>query len=282
MSNQLQLISPAKLNLFLHIINKREDNYHNLQTIFQLINYGDHLTYHNRADHLINISSENCHIPVKQNLIYKAAQLLKNVTSYTGGCEIVIDKRIPVGGGLGGGSSNAATTLLALNTLWGLNLTIADLHPLAKRLGADVPVFLHGHSAWGEGIGEDLTPMILPPRHYLILVPKTTISTTSLFNDSRLKLTPYKVSINHYPDEKYYNAFEELACAGHPEVKCALDWLKEHSGNGQLTGTGACVFTIIDSSERARTIASHAAKYWQIITCQGLNHSPVHAKLLSN
>ena len=277
----IALDSPAKLNLFLHITKQREDGYHEIQTLFQLINFCDHMTFTRCLDPNIRLVTPLMHIPTRQNLIYQAAKLLQQTTQCRLGCDITINKRIPVGGGLGGGSSNAATTLLALNKLWNLKLSLDELSQLGLKLGADVPVFIHGHSAWAEGIGEKLTPMILKPKWYVLLLPKVEVNTQALYQCDSLKRDFSPLPTACYGEDVHINAFEDVVRNKYSKINDALDWLSQHCP-AQLTGTGSTVFAAFDSRQKASRIAALAKQFWPTFLTEGLNHSPVHVKLCAN
>ena len=191
-------LSPAKINLFLHVTSKRPDGYHNLQTIFQLLDYCDEISLDYREDGIINRLSGNESIPQDQDLAIRSATILKKMTGSKGGVDIGIAKKIPMGGGLGGGSSNAATVLIALNKLWSLNLSKEKLMHIGQNLGADVPVFVNCHSSWGEGIGEILTPITLPKYFYLIVSIDKHISTKEIFTHKALTMSPVQMRIANF------------------------------------------------------------------------------------
>ncbi len=238
----LRVPSPAKLNLFLHITGRRADGYHELQTIFQLIDLYDWLTFE-QTEHLdIRIEGLN-NVDLEQNLIFKATQILKPFAKTPTGLKISIEKHIPMGAGLGGGSSNAATTLIVLNQLWQCGLTIEQLAELGLKLGADVPVFVHGKNAWAEGIGERLTWVNLAQKQYIVLKPDCFISTQLLFsqktltrNEKAFKFCAYQQTLSDFK-----NNFEPLARSLYKEVDEAMQYL-DQLGVAKLTGTGACVF----------------------------------------
>ena len=276
--NHIALKSPAKLNLFLHIINQRQDGYHNIQTVFQLINFCDDLTFTRSLDPSIRLITPLMQIRTHENLIYRAAKLLQSTTQTRVGCDITINKRIPLGSGLGGGSSNAATTLLALNKLWNCQLSLDALCQLGSQLGADVPVFIYGHSAWAEGIGERITPMILKPKWYVLLLPKVHINTHRLYQSDQLKRDCTPLVTAHYPTSDIGNVFEPVVRQQYPLVNQALEWLSAH-GEAKLTGTGAAVFAAFDDPQKAGHVARLAQSQWPTFLTEGLNHSPVHAKL---
>ena len=275
----LLLPSPAKLNLFLHILAKRDDGYHNIQTLFQFIDWCDLLRFHVRADDRILLDANMANVSDEENLIMKAATLLRDETNCSKGIEIVLQKNLPVNAGLGGGSSNAATTLLALNYLWQTQLTIEELLALGRRLGADVPIFIYGHCAWAEGIGNELTPMILPELWYLLLIPKVSIRTESMFQDPRLTRDSAALTIDHYHPDQGHNDFEKLLRFDHPEIAQALDWLGQF-GKSRMTGSGSVIFAGFDSKDEARTIAAQAPAAYQTQVVKGLNESPLHPILI--
>lgn len=272
----LTLPSPAKLNLFLHITGQRRDGYHNLQSVFQLVDLYDYLTFdvsHNSLtiNQMDNVNSED-------NLIIKAARLLQQHTGYQGGCKIELHKNIPMGGGMGGGSSNAATTLLALNTLWQTGLTLDELATLSVQLGADVPVFILGKNAWAEGIGEQLTAVNLAKIDYIVLKPDCFISTKQLFSQEALTRNTPETTFAAYQQNPMHfgNNFEAIAKDLYPEVAQALAYLNQF-GQARLTGTGACVFLPVQPGQDITAILQNApcTSYF----CHGLQHSPVHVQL---
>lgn len=272
----LTLVSPAKLNLFLHITGKREDGYHNLQTIFQLIDLYDYLTFDaSTADIVV---SQLDQVSPQDNIVYKAAQLLKQHTGYTGGCHIHIDKHIPMGAGLGGGSSNAATTLLALNHLWATGLDLQQLAELGRQLGADVPIFVFGQNAWAEGVGERLTAVKLADAAYIVLKPDCFISTKKLFSQETLTRNATETTFAAYQRSpaEFGNNFEPVATKLYPEVAQALAYLRQF-GTARLTGTGACVFLQLQALEDKAKIIDNApcTAYF----CNSLQISPVHQQL---
>lgn len=238
----IRVPSPAKLNLFLHITARRADGYHELQTIFQLIDLYDWMEFQQTDDLEISIDGLN-HIDLAQNLIYKATQILKPYAKNPTGLKINIEKNIPMGAGLGGGSSNAATTLLVVNQLWQCGLNIEQLAKLGLKLGADVPIFVHGKNAWAEGIGEHLTFIDLDQKQYIVLKPDCFISTQLLFSQKTLTrdTKPTKFCAYQQNSFNFRNNFEPLAQQLYPEVNEAMRYLDQF-GKAKLTGTGACVF----------------------------------------
>ena len=226
------LSSPAKINLFLHIVGRRPDGYHNLQSVFAILNKGDKLTFEERMDDKIEILPD-LGFNVEDNIVYKAIMLLRKETSISKGITITIEKNIPMGGGLGGGSSNAATTLLALNKLWNLNLTTKRLCELGKTLGADVPIFVNGYSAFAQGIGEILTPYKIEEKYYLVVTPKNThVSTKEIFTHLDLPRSTPALAISQISYEETHNDCENLVKKNYPSVAKCLQWLLKWSFSG--------------------------------------------------
>lgn len=271
MPGTLTLLSPAKLNLFLHITGRRADGYHQLQTLFQLLNWGDELHFSANNSGEISLQCPGLNIPAQDNLIMRAARLLQRDDL---GADISLEKRIPAGGGLGGGSSNAATTLLALNHLWGLGLDNQTLQTLGGQLGADVPVFVAGDTAWAEGIGEILTPVELPQRWYLILSPDCHVSTAEIFSHRELTRNTSAIKMAAFFEGHSRNDCQELVRQLYPEVGKALNIL-ENFGEARLTGTGACVFAGFETEAQARAAQAQLPAGWNGIIAQGVNKSPV-------
>ncbi|TXJ06607.1 MAG: 4-(cytidine 5'-diphospho)-2-C-methyl-D-erythritol kinase [Acinetobacter sp.] len=266
--------SPAKLNLFLHITGRRDNGYHELQTIFQLIDLYDYLTFTIRQDGEIYLSGLN-EIEQKHNLIYRAANALFTYRKNQHGYDIHLEKNIPMGAGLGGGSSNAATTLLVLNQLWQCQLSQRQLLDIGATLGADVPIFIYGQNAWAEGIGEIITPLHnLPAKRYIILKPDCFISTQMLFSQKILtrNAKPSKFAAYQEDPSQFENNFEQLARQLYPEVEQAFQYLNQY-GQAKLTGTGACVFIEVDMDIHTDVVLSNAP--CQAYLANGLNHSPV-------
>jgi 4-diphosphocytidyl-2C-methyl-D-erythritol kinase len=266
--------APAKLNLFLHIIGRRADGYHLLQTVFQFLNRCDTLYFTVRAHSAIRRESDLPSVAEEEDLTVRAARLLKQTAGTTQGVDIRITKRLPLGAGLGGGSSNAATTLIALNYLWGLRLPKRKLAELGERLGADVPVFIHGEAAWAEGIGEQLIPISLEEPWYLVVVPSCQISTGEIF--SALDLTRHSTPITMYEFHIGHirNDCESVVVERYPEVGEALEWLNRFA-KARLTGTGACVFAPFSSKERAQVVLNRLPDRWQGFIAKGINQSPL-------
>ncbi|MBK0081397.1 MULTISPECIES: 4-(cytidine 5'-diphospho)-2-C-methyl-D-erythritol kinase [unclassified Kosakonia] len=272
--------APAKLNLFLYITGQREDGYHTLQTLFQFLDYGDTLTIEPRRDGKICLLTPVEGVPDEENLIVRAARLLMKRAAETErltpgcGADIAIEKRLPMGGGLGGGSSNAATVLVALNHLWQCGLSVDELAQLGLTLGADVPVFVRGHAAFAEGVGELLTPVDPPEKWYLVAHPGVSIPTPLIFGDPELpRNTPVR-SINTLLNCEFGNDCEVIARKRFREVDAALSWLLEYAPS-RLTGTGACVFAEFDTESSARQVLEQAPEWLNGFVARGVNLSPL-------
>lgn len=274
----LTLPCPAKLNLFLHILGRRSDGYHQLQTLFQLLDYGDELTLTSRDDGRIVMIDSLPGVADHDNLIFKAAQLLQQHTGCKQGAELSLTKRLPMGGGIGGGSSDAATTLLGLNHLWKLNLSLDELAQLGRRLGADVPVFVRGRSAWAEGIGDELLPVELPERWYVVLAPDVHVSTVDIFNHQCLTRDSAPITMRAFLEEGGRNDCQPLVEKLIPDVKDAVGWLKQFSA-AQLTGTGGCVFAAFATQEQAEQVMLERPGQLNGFCAKGVNESPLHSYL---
>lgn len=270
--------APAKLNLFLHINGRRADGYHELQTLFIFLDHGDWLSFAVDESDAIRLEPALPGVPLEQNLIYRAAALLKASQSRPLGVTITLDKRLPMGGGIGGGSSDAATTLVALNRLWDLKLDDETLAELGRQLGADVPVFVRGHAAFAEGVGEKLQPVTVPQKWYLVLVPPVHISTAAIFTDPELPRDTPKYSWATLQEMDWKNDCQELVKKRHPEVANALSWLLEYAPS-RMTGTGACVFAEFETESAARKVLANAPNWLQGFVAQGVNLSPLRSGL---
>lgn len=266
--------APAKLNLMLRVTGRRADGYHLLQTVFRFIDYGDTLTIRVREDGVIARAGDVPGVPSGEDLALRAARLLQESTGSRLGADIGIDKRIPVGGGLGGGSSDAATTLIALNRLWGTALTRARLAALAVRLGADVPVFVEGNNALAEGIGERLTPLEVPPAWYLVLVPPVGVPTARIFAHPDLKRDSKPIKITAFSPELAGNDLEPVVCREYPEVARHLEWLRQ-AAPAWVTGTGACVFATFPEEGAARRVLQQVPADMQGFVAEGLARHPL-------
>jgi 4-diphosphocytidyl-2-C-methyl-D-erythritol kinase len=270
--------APAKLNLFLHVSGRRADGYHELQTLFQLIDLCDSIAISVREDGRIERPDGPAGVTPEEDLVVRAAHTLRQATGTRLGATLKVHKRIPLGGGLGGGSSDAATVFLALNHLWGTGLSLDELAALALPLGADVPVFIQGSTAWGEGIGERLTPVTLPPRWYAIIHPGVGVSTREVFQSAELTRNSPLITIRAFLDSGGRNDCEGVVRARAPEVAEALDWLARFAP-ARLTGTGSCVFAACESAAQAERLAAQVPDRWVSFVAAGLNTSPVHARL---
>jgi len=270
--------APAKLNLFLHVTGRRADGYHELQTLFQLIDLCDTITIAVRADGRIERPAGPANVAPEADLTLRAALALQQETGTELGADLRVHKRIPQGAGLGGGSSDAATTLLALNTLWDCRLSLDQLALLALPLGADVPVFIKGSSAWAEGIGERLTPLELPAAWYVIIYPGIGVSTREVFQSPELTRNSPLITIRAFFQSGGRNDCEAVVRARSPEVAAALDWLAR-DGSAALTGTGSCVFTARASAADAERLAARVPDRWMSFVARGLNASPLHEEL---
>jgi 4-diphosphocytidyl-2-C-methyl-D-erythritol kinase len=273
--------APAKLNLFLHILGRRADGYHELQTCFQFVDLCDDISIRVRSDGGIRRGAGAAGVAAEADLCVRAAQALKSAAGCPLGADISVIKRIPMGAGLGGGSSDAATCLVALNRLWGLDWSIAKLAELGLKLGADVPVFVHGRVAWAEGVGERLTPLytpLAPPEcNYLIIKPNTFVSTKDVFQDPELTRNSPPITIHGFLASGGRNDCLAVVRRRYPEVARAIDWLSLF-GAARLTGTGACVFMACEPTQ-AREIVGKLPPAFEAFLARGLNDSPLLERL---
>jgi 4-diphosphocytidyl-2-C-methyl-D-erythritol kinase len=270
--------APAKLNLFLHVVGQREDGYHLLQTVFRLVDFADQLHFALRTDGVVKLHTPTPGVPEDKDLCVRAARLLQQESGICLGADIFLEKRIPMGGGLGGGSSDAATTLLALNRLWGLGWQRGRLIKLGLRLGADVPVFIFGENAFAEGIGEKLSPIVLPPAWYLILTPPVHVPTAQVFTSKELTRNTIPIKIPPFCIEHGHNDLEPVVCRSYPEVARYLEWLKQ-LGNPRMaamTGSGACVFAEFATEPAARAAVAQIPPGMSGFVAQGLDRHPLH------
>jgi len=270
--------APAKLNLFLHVTGRRADGYHELQTLFQLIDLCDTVAITVREDAQIERPVGPPQVPCEADLTVRAARALQSATGTRLGATLKVRKRIPEGGGLGGGSSDAATTLLALNEMWGCGLSLSELASLSRPLGADVPVFVQGSSAWAEGVGERLTPVTLPAKWYVIIYPGVSMSTREVFQSAELTRNSPLITIRAFFESGGRNDCEPVVRARAPQVAEALEWLARFAP-ARLTGTGSCVFSACGSAGDAERLAARVPDRWMSFVAQGLNASPVHERL---
>lgn len=275
---QLILPAPAKLNLMLHILGRRADGYHQLQTLFQFLDYGDRLGFALRNDGRIQLHSELAGVDPEHNLIVRAARQLQNASGCTLGADIWLDKHLPMGGGLGGGSSDAATALLGLNYLWQLDWSHAQLATLGLSLGADVPVFVHGHAAFAEGVGEQLQPVTLPEPWFLVVVPQVAISTAEVFNDAELTRDTPAITVAAVLEQGGRNDCQSVVEKRYPDVRNALILLNNFV-SARLTGTGCCVFGSFPNKVEADKVAAQLPASLPSFVAKGSNISMLHRTL---
>ena len=283
MSSALQWYpAPGKLNLFLHVLGRRADGYHELQTVFRLIEHADRVGIELRADGELARADALPGVPPEDDLCLRAARSLKDVALvHLGpaarrlGADIALDKRLPIGGGLGGGSSDAATVLLVLNRLWELHLARDELLALGARLGADVPVFVFGENALGEGIGERLRELALPPAWYLVLVPQLSVSTREIFADAALTRGTKPLKLPPFFSGQGHNDLEPVVTRRYPEIAAHLAWLREHGADARLTGSGACVFAEFGAEAGARELGARLPSAMRGFVTRGLERHPL-------
>jgi len=266
--------APAKLNLFLHITGRRSNGYHELQTVFQFLDYCDTLSFEPTFESNILLLTHIEGVEHDNNLIVRAAKALQQYAGITKGALITLDKRLPMGGGLGGGSSNAATTLVALNQLWDCQLSSDELAQIGLELGADVPVFIHGHAAWAEGVGEKLSPVSPPEPWYVVIVPLCHVSTSEIFSTAELTRDCEPITISRFLSGEGRNVCEDVVKDHYPAVYESLSWLAKY-GQARMTGTGACVFVDVDSQQQAQKIMGDLPESWQGFVAKGCNISPL-------
>ena len=279
--------SPCKLNLFLHFVGQRDNGYHNLQSLFQILDYGDTLDIATHDSNNISFDCDIDELAGEDNLVVCAARALKSyaeeqLNKQKLGATIYLHKRLPFGGGVGGGSSNCATTLVALNQQWDLGLTIDQLADIGLKLGADVPIFVRGNTAFVEGIGEIITPVDMPQAWYLVVQPPSHISTVKIFSNPLLTRNSKAIKIRDLNalelPFKGFNTMQDIVVNEYPEVKKALDWLKQFSPNARMTGSGSCLFIPFDNEQEVRKIATRCE--WPHFVAKGVNQSPLHRTLV--
>ncbi len=279
MQGFLTFLAPAKINLFLHITGQRADGYHTLQSVFQLLDYYDTIYIKPTQNGEITRTNEIKNVPESQDLCALAAHALKRETGCDLGCEYYVEKHIPMGGGLGGGSSDAATVLLALNKLWNINLSREALIKIGLSLGADVPIFIFGQNAWAEGIGEDLTPIDLAQQIYVVLTPQAHVSTAQVFANSGLTkdTKPLKIAdfSNGANSEIFRNDLEKVVCKEFPAVASTLKWLSQF-GQARMSGSGASVFVAVNSLAKANEILAQKPADVRGFVAKGLNKHPLY------
>jgi len=272
----LRLPAPAKLNLMLRIVGRREDGYHLLQTVFQFIDRCDWITLHPRSVGGVRLQTPLPGVPEASDLTVRAAEALKSAAGLRFGVDIEIEKNLPMGGGLGGGSSDAATTLVGLNRLWNAGLTVSELMDIGLKLGADVPVFVNGVAAWAEGVGEHLTPLELPEPWYVVIVPNCQVATGQIFGARELTRDNPPITIAGFFSGKRPNDCLSVVSGFYPEVQVAMEALSLF-GTPRLTGTGACVFAEYETEEEARDVVNALSGQWAAFAARGLNQSPLAA-----
>ncbi|MCO1333762.1 4-(cytidine 5'-diphospho)-2-C-methyl-D-erythritol kinase [Microbulbifer sp. OS29] len=292
----LTLPAPAKLNLILRVLGRRPDGYHELQTLFQLLNYGDSLEFSENSAGTITVDAGSLEVAEEDNLVFRAAQLLrqhvKPQLKRVPGAHIRLIKNLPHGGGIGGGSSDAATTLLGLNQLWRCHLSIDQLAEIGQQLGADIPVFVRGRTAWAEGIGEKLTPITTDERHYLVISTGCEVSTAKIFRDSRLTRDSVAITLAALREGQLNemslssaklealsgNDCQKLVEKLYPEIRDAREWLEQFAP-AQLTGSGGCIFAAFPSAQAALKVFAKLPKGWKGFTAAGVLVSPTHRAL---
>jgi 4-diphosphocytidyl-2-C-methyl-D-erythritol kinase len=268
--------APAKLNLFLHVTGRRPDGYHLLQTVFRFLDHGDFLRFELRSDGRVRRVTGPSAVPEDADLVVRAARALQAEAGIRAGVDIHLDKRLPFGSGLGGGSSDAATTLLVLNELWGGGLDRARLQAIGLRLGADVPVFVFGRNAFAEGVGEALTPIELPPAWYVVLTPAVEVSTAAVFGHPELTRSSDPIRMSAFFSGVTRNDLQSIVCRQHPEVAEALQWLSAF-GDARMSGSGASVFCGFPSREQAFAVWDQKPGRFQGFVTQGLDQHPLLA-----
>ncbi|MDH3218037.1 MAG: 4-(cytidine 5'-diphospho)-2-C-methyl-D-erythritol kinase [Gammaproteobacteria bacterium] len=278
MSEVLRLSAPAKLNLMLHVTGRRDDGYHLLETVFQFIDLCDRLEFRLGDDSRIRREPGGTPIAAADDILVRAASLLQARYEVRQGVSITVEKRIPIGGGLGGGSSDAATCLLALNRLWGLGLALDELAATGLEIGADVPVFVRGRAAWASGIGEQLQSIELDEPVYVVIDPGVAVSTAQIFAAQELTRNCDPLTIRAFLRGSGTNVCEPVVRNRYPEVGAAIDWLGRY-GDARMSGSGACVFTVFDSLELAEEVKSRVPKKWTGFVARAMNRNPVHRQL---
>ena len=270
--------SPAKLNLFLHILGRYDNGYHQLQTLFQILDRGDELAFELVSSNDITLSPSIPGVNDEDNLIIKAAKLLKEHCGINRGVNIFLRKNLPMGGGIGGGSSNAATVLVALNALWNCKLDTSELAALGLKLGADVPIFVEGHTGFAGGVGEAITATELNEQWYLVVNPGIHVGTADIFRESSLPRNTPAIEWDNYTFDATHNDCQTIVCDRHPEVALFLQWLLQFAPS-RMTGTGACVFAIFSDEISARRVLDTLPGKWTGFVAKGVNTSPLLQKL---
>ena len=270
----LRLPAPAKINLFLHIVGRRPDGYHLLQTAFRLLDWGDEIILARRDDGAIVRTTDVPGVPPESDLVVRAARALQAATGSPFGADIGVLKRIPMGGGLGGGSSDAATVLIGLNRLWGCDVSRTRLQEIGLKLGADVPFFIFGETAFAEGVGEDLQSMSVPPAWYVVVAPNVSVPTAEVFSEKGLTRDSEILIMRAFAMHTTRNDMQATVCKKFPEVAEALSWLSQY-GAARMSGSGACIFAPFDSKEKAEQVAGLAPQGWKVWVAEGLDRHPL-------
>ena len=273
MDQPLVWLAPAKLNLFLRVLNRRSDGMHNLQTIFQLLNFGDQMTF--SLSQSGGIERDYDFVPFDVDLCVRAVQALEKKVQKKLAVKITLDKRLPMGGGVGGGSSDAAITLVAVNHLWGLGFTKSELMAIGLGLGADVPVFVHGQSVWAEGVGERFTAIQLPEENYLVVTPNVSVSTAEIFTNNCLTRGQDAITIRDFHEGRAHNELESIVRESYSLVDNTFKWLEQY-GDPVMTGTGASVFLRLNSREKACQIAEECPKFATAFIARGIQQHPYY------
>ncbi|HTJ96435.1 MAG TPA: 4-(cytidine 5'-diphospho)-2-C-methyl-D-erythritol kinase [Rhodocyclaceae bacterium] len=266
--------APAKINLFLHVVGRRSDGYHLLQTVFRFLDFGDSLSFDVRDEPTIALRTPIPGVPAEQDLTVRAAKLLQQATGTSFGAEIQLEKHLPMGGGLGGGSSDAATTLVVLNHLWQTGLSRAELEVLGLQLGADVPIFVHGHSAFAEGVGEAFLDVVLPPAWYLVLIPPVSVPTAAIFTSPDLCRSTLPIQPDQWRPGQGHNDLEAIACRLHPEVAAYLNLLRPY-GTPRMSGSGACVFAEFTDESNALRAQAQMPSGTRSFVARGIDQHPL-------
>ncbi|MEN9425836.1 MAG: 4-diphosphocytidyl-2-C-methyl-D-erythritol kinase [Pseudomonadota bacterium] len=266
--------APAKINLFLHIVGRRPDGYHLLQTAFRMLDWGDEITLQRRDDGLILRTSDVPGVPAESDLVVRAARALQAASGSRFGADIGVLKRIPMGGGLGGGSSDAASVLLALNRLWGCGLSRQALQDLGLKLGADVPFFIFGETAFAEGVGEALRSLAVPPAWYVVVAPPVSVPTAEIFSAKELTRDTEILIMQGFAAHKTRNDMQAVVCVKYPEVAESLEWLSQY-GDARMSGSGACLFAPFDTEGQARQVAASVPSGWKVWVARGLDRHPL-------
>lgn len=271
-------LAPAKINLFLHVTGRRSDGYHTLQTVYQFVDMCDVLQFSVREDNEVHLKSKFNEVPPENNLVVRAARALQAHSGTRAGTDITLEKIIPTGGGLGGGSSDAATTLVALNEFWRLGLSIKELAEIGVSVSADVPVFVYGQSSWAEGIGDKLTPVAPAEPWYLIVHPNCQASTEELFSAPELVRNTSPITIRDFMDGRSGNVFESVAVARHPNIGVALEWLRTNyrGYRAKMSGTGSCVFCAFETEVQAQALCDQLPGGLTGYVVKGRNASPLY------